>query len=297
MTETKWTSQNIPDLNNKIVIITGATSGLGKEAAKIIASKNATVIMAVRNTKKAEGVASEIRAEYKNAKLDIRQLDLGSLKSIKTFAEDFLKSYNQLDILINNAGVMACPYSKTEDGFEIQMGTNHLGPFALTGLLFPMLQKTANSRIVSTSSFAHLQGNIDFSDINWETRNYQTSKAYADSKIANLYFTYELAKICQGNNPLVTVAHPGWTKTELDRYSGITEFLGNIFAQKVDMGTLPTLRAAFDPEAKPGDFFGPEGLFGIKGYPIKVKSNKLSHDEDIAKKLWEVSEKLTGIKY
>ncbi|MEI6729153.1 MAG: oxidoreductase [bacterium] len=297
MTSQNWTTKNIPNQTGKIIIITGATSGLGKQAAKIIASKNATVIMAVRNTKKAEIVAIEIRAEFPNSKLDIRQLDLSSLKSIKTFASEFLKSYDKLDILINNAGVMACPYSKTEDNFEIQMGTNHFGPFALTGLLMPVLKKTPNSRIVSTSSFAHLRGNIDFSDINWENRNYTSFQAYCDSKMANLYFTYELAKKCENGHPLVTVAHPGWTKTELDRYSAASDFFGRIFAQKVDMGTLPTLRAAFDPEAKPGDFFGPDGWFGIKGYPIKVKSNKLSHNQDIAKELWNTSEKLTGIIY
>jgi len=297
MKKSNWTTQNIPDQTSKIIIITGATSGLGKQATKVLAGKNATIIMAVRNIKKAETVASEIKGESPDAKLDIRQLDLGSLNSIKTFATSFLKSYDKLDILINNAGVMACPYSKTEDGFEIQMGTNHFGPFALTGLLFDLLKKTPNSRIVSTSSFAHLQGNIDFADINWETRDYNTTKAYADSKIANLYFIYELAKKCQNGHPLVTACHPGWTKTELDRYSGITEFLGNIFAQKVEMGTLPTLRAAFDVDAKPGDFFGPNGWFGIRGYPVKVQSNKLSHNEELTKKLWEVSQQQTGISY
>lgn len=297
MTKSTWNVENIPNQTDKIIIITGATSGLGKQATKVLATKDATVIMAVRNTKKAEIVANEIRLEHSEAKLVIRQLDLSSLKSIKTFAADFLKSYDKLDILINNAGVMACPYSKTEDGFEIQMGTNHFGPFALTGLLFDILKKTPDSRIVSTSSFAHLQGNINFSDLNWETRKYNRAKAYADSKIANLYFTYELAKKCEAGHPLVTVAHPGWTKTELDRHSGIAAFLGNILAQKVEMGTLPTLRAAFDTEAKPGDFFGPNGLFGIKGYPVIVKSNKLSHDEIIAKKLWDMSEKMTGVKY
>lgn len=297
MTKSTWNVENIPNQTDKIIIITGATSGLGKQATKVLATKDATVIMAVRNTKKAEIVANEIRLEHSEAKLVIRQLDLSSLKSIKTFAADFLKSYDKLDILINNAGVMACPYSKTEDGFEIQMGTNHFGPFALTGLLFDILKKTPDSRIVSTSSFAHLQGNINFSDLNWETRKYNRAKAYGDSKIANLYFTYELAKKCEAGHPLVTVAHPGWTKTELDRHSGIAAFLGNILAQKVEMGTLPTLRAAFDTEAKPGDFFGPNGLFGIKGYPVIVKSNKLSHDEIIAKKLWDMSEKMTGVKY
>jgi NAD(P)-dependent dehydrogenase (short-subunit alcohol dehydrogenase family) len=210
-----------------------------------------------------------------------------------------LQSYNQLDILINNAGIMYCPYSKTQDGFEMQMGTNHLGPYALTAQLMPLLIKTANSRIVNTASLAHLTGNIDFEDINWENRKYKTMQAYADSKIANLYFHYELAKKLKGQNnaPLVIAAHPGWTKTELDRHIGIVGIISSIIGQKATMGVLPTLRAATDPDAISGDYFGPDGFTEIRGNPIKVKSNAMSLNTQKAEQLWTLSEQLTRIKY
>ena len=299
MSNKNWNTQNIPDQNGKVVIITGATSGLGKEAAKIFAQKNATVIMPVRNTEKAKSVREEIIKINANAKIDIRSLDLSSLNSIKLFAVEISKSYNQLDILINNAGIMYCPYSKTQDGFEMQMGTNHLGPYALTAQLMPLLMKTTNSRIVNTASLAHLTGNIDFEDINWENRKYKTMQAYADSKIANLYFHYELAKKLkvQKNAPLVIAAHPGWTKTELDRHIGIVGIISSIIGQKAEMGVLPTLRAAIDPEANSGDYFGPDGFREMRGNPVKVKSNAMSLNAQKAEQLWTISEKLTGIKY
>lgn len=295
----KWGIQNIPNQNGKTIIITGASSGLGKEATRVLAHKNATVIMAVRNIKKAEAVASEIRCNFPESKIDVRQLELGSLDSVKSFAKGFISDYTQLDMLINNAGVMACPFSKTEDGFEIQMGTNHLGHFALTGQLMPLLKSTKNSRLVVTSSVAHRQGNIDFNDINWGKRDYKTGKAYGDSKLANLYFAYELVKRQSKDTdaPIVTIAHPGWTKTELDRHSGLFQFLGNIIAQTVQMGTLPSLRAATDGNANTGEYYGPSSLMELRGHPIIVQSNKLSHDAHKATKLWNMSEELTGVQY
>lgn len=194
---------------------------------------------------------------------------------------------------------MMCPYSTTEDGFEIQMGTNHLGHFALTGRLMPLLKKTKDSRVVAISSIGHNMGNIDLSDINWEKRKYNTNRAYGDSKLANLYFTYELARKLEDDNntPMVVAAHPGVTATELTRHSKFFKFFNIFFSQKVDVGTLPTLRAATDPEAKPGDYFGPKGFRGMKGYPVKVDSNKLSKDVIIARKLWVLSEEMTGVSY
>ncbi len=299
MSKERWTSEEIPDQKGRLVIVTGSTSGLGKEAARVFCGKRALVILAVRNVKKGEAVVSEIKKEYPDAELMVRMLDLSSLTSIKDFSEKVLKDFDRLDILINNAGVMMCPFSKTEDGFEIQMGTNHLGHFALTGYLLPLLKKTENSCIVATSSMAHKAGNIDFTDLNWEKRAYKTMQAYGDSKIANLYFAFELAKKLEttGNNPKVTAAHPGWTATELQRHAGLFSFLNNFFAQDVAMGTLPTLRAATDPNAQPGDYFGPAGLFEMRGYPIKVPSNKRSHDKAAAQKLWELSQELTGVVY
>ncbi len=299
MKKEKWSSNNIPDQKGKVAIVTGATSGLGKEAAKVLASKNASVILAVRNVEKGEGVITEIKNELPTADIVVRALDLTSLESIKTFTDGIIKDFDRLDILINNAGIMMCPYSKTKDGFEIQMGTNHFGHFALTGRLMPLLKSTINSRIVATSSVAHNMGNIDFSDINWEKRKYNTQKAYGDSKIANLYFMFELIKKLENeeNAPRVIAAHPGWTRTELQRHSGLASFLNNFFSQNVKMGTLPTLRAATDPEADSGDYYGPRGFMEMKGYPVKVKSNKRSQDKEAAKKLWEVSENLTSVKF
>lgn len=299
MAKSNWNVDHISDQTGKIVVITGATSGLGKEAAIQMAGKNATVVLAVRNVEKAEKVREEILSKHPQSDIKVMHLDLGSLSSIKKFARDVMNNFERLDILINNAGVMMCPYSKTEDGFEIQMGTNHLGNFALTGHLMPLLKKTKDSRIVVTSSIAHRQGNIDFSDLNWERRKYNTSKAYGDSKIANLYFTYELAERLKDDPdaPIVTAAHPGWTRTDLQRHSGFFLFLNNFFAQKVEVGTLPTLRAAVDPEARSGDYFGPSGFSEMRGTPVKVDSNARSHNRESARKLWELSEELTGVHY
>lgn len=299
MKNKKWGVQNINEQKGKTIIITGATSGLGKEATRVLAKKNATVIMAVRNTQKAEMVVSEIRKEYANVKIDIRDLDLGSLDSISSFAKGVLEDYKKLDILINNAGIMMCPYSKTKNDFEIQMGTNHLGPFALTGLLMPLLLNTKNARIVSTSSVAHNQGNIDFTDINWEKRKYDTSKAYSDSKLANLYFSYELKRRLENvkNPPLVVTAHPGGTKTNLARHSGIFNIFMNLLFLPVEKGVLSTLRAATDVNAKSGDYYGPGGFMQVRGFPELVQSSKMSHNLTNAKRLWDLSEQLTGVQY
>lgn len=299
MSKSDWNENNIPDLKGKVIIVTGATSGLGKEATRILTQKNATIIMAVRNTKKAEAVAQEIKKQHPNAQIDIKEMDLSSLASVKLFANGVLKNYDQLDVLINNAGIMACPFDKTQDGYEIQMGTNHLGHFALTGLLMPLLETTKNARIVATSSIGHRMGNIDFADINWEKRKYNSSKAYADSKLANLYFTYALANKLnpEKKDIKVTVAHPGWTRTDLQKHSWYMRMLNPLFSQGPDQGVLPTLRAAFDPNANSGEYFGPSRFFEMHGSPIVVKSNERSHDTEAAKKLWHISEELTNIKY
>ena len=193
MKKENWNESNISDQSGKIFIVTGPTSGLGEETAKVLSRKNATVIMAARNIKKAESVANEILVENKNAKIDIEELDLTSLESISNFSQSIIKKYKTLDCLINNAGIMACPYSKTKDGFEIQMGTNHLGHFALTGQLISLLKKTPNSRVVNVSSIAHTSGNIDFDDLNWEKRKYRTFNLTLPSN-AKIMFTL-LSKI------------------------------------------------------------------------------------------------------
>jgi NAD(P)-dependent dehydrogenase (short-subunit alcohol dehydrogenase family) len=299
MSKSKWDRSNIPNQKGKVIVITGATSGLGKEATKVLVEKGATIVMAVRNTQKAASVVKEIQKTFPDAIIDVRELDLISLKSVQDFADGILAAYNQLDILINNAGIMMCPYSKTEDGFEIQMGVNHLGHFALTGLLMPLLKQTKKSRVVATASIAHKSGNINFEDINWEKRKYATTKAYSDSKLANLYFAYELARKLKNepNAPMIVAAHPGWTKTELDRHSGVVAFLSNMIAQTAEMGTLPTLRAAVDADLKSGDYIGPVKFMEMRGYPVVVKSNAMSYDTTKAKQLWDMSEEMTGVKY
>jgi len=299
MSHDKWYSKDVPDQSGRVGIVTGASSGIGYETARILAEKNAKVIIAVRNPEKGNNALNKIKAGYSKADLSVMELDLADLKSVKQFAEVYKKEYKQLDLLINNAGVMIPPYSKTTDGFELQFGTNHLGHFALTGLLLDVVKKTAGSRIVNVSSMAHTQGNINFDDLNWEKRKYTPWKAYGDSKIANLYFTYELAKKLGSakDTPLVVAAHPGWTATELQRHSGLMSFLNNLFAQKIEMGALPTLYAAVASDVKSGDYFGPSGFKEIRGYPKKVESNALSKDTAIAKKLWDISEELTGITY
>jgi NAD(P)-dependent dehydrogenase (short-subunit alcohol dehydrogenase family) len=299
MAKNTWNINQIPDIRDKVVIITGASSGLGQEASRILSLKNATIVMAVRNTNKAEQVAANIKKQHPAAKLDILELELASLESVKLFAKSFLNKYRKLDVLINNAGIMACPYAKTLDGFEIQMGTNHLGHFALTGLLMPLLKTTKNARIVATSSIGHRMGNIDFSDFNWEKRTYKSSQAYADSKLANLYFTYQLAKkpANDENGLKVTAAHPGWTRTDLQKHSWYMRALNPLFSQGPDQGVLPTMRAAFDEHAKSGDYFGPSRFFEMHGSPVIVNSNERSHDKEAAKKLWEISEALTCIRY
>jgi len=299
MAKSNWNANNIPSQSGKVIVITGATSGLGKEAARVLARKEGTVVLAIRNLKKGGKVIADIKGEVPNAHVEQIKLDLSSLASVESFVKEFQEKHDRLDILINNAGVMMCPYSKTEDGFEIQMGVNHLGHFALTGQLMPILKQTKGSRIVSTSSVAHKFGNIDFSDLNWENRKYRTSRAYGDSKIANLYFMYEMKKRYEDDKdaPIITASHPGWTETELQRHTGSARFLNKFFAQDVQTGTLPTLRAAVDPEAKSGDYYGPYRFFEMWGNPIKVKSNKRSHDSDAARRLWELSEQMTGVQY
>jgi NAD(P)-dependent dehydrogenase (short-subunit alcohol dehydrogenase family) len=299
MSQTKWDASRIPDQKGRVIIVTGSTSGIGKETARILAKKNSTVILAVRNVEKGKGVAAEIRQEYPTADVAVRELDLSSLESVSAFAKGINRDYDRLDILINNAGIMMCPYSTTQDGFDIQMGTNHLGHFALTGRLMPLLEKTEGSRIVALSSGAHAMGDIDLTDLNWEERSYNTQRAYGDSKLANLYFTYELARRLEsnGNNPRVTAAHPGWTATDLQRHSGLMRFANLFFAQNVAMGALPTLRAAFDEDANQGDFFGPEGMFHMRGYPVVQDSSERSHDGDMARELWKASEEMTGVTY
>ncbi len=254
--------------------------------------------MAVRDIKKGEDAVNEIQKTYNETNIQIMELDLSDLSSVSQFAENFKHKYNKIDLLINNAGVMIPPYSKTKDGFELQIGVNHLGHFALTSQLFDLIKTTDHSGIVNVSSIAHKQGIIDFNDINSE-KKYKKMKAYGQSKLANLLFTFELnRKIKKADLSVLSVAaHPGWTHTNLSRHIGFSDFISPVFAQKQSMGALPILYAAVAEDVNSGDYFGPGGWREIKGYPKKVESNELSHDLQTAAELWQVSEEMTKVKF
>jgi NAD(P)-dependent dehydrogenase (short-subunit alcohol dehydrogenase family) len=301
-----WTLQDIPDQQGRVVVITGGNSGIGYEAGLVLAGKHAHVILTARNLNKAEAAALNIREKYPQAQITVMELDLADLKSVRNFVQAFLLKYKHLDILINNAGVMALPKRKTVDGFEMQFGTNHLGHFALTGLLLPVLKATPNARIVTVSSGVHVSGDIHFDDLQWEKR-YDRWGAYAQSKLANLLFAYELQRrLAATGSQLISVGcHPGYTATNLQAAgpqmdgSAVRLWLmklGNaIFAQGQDVGALPTLYAAVAPDVNGCDYIGPQG--GMRGYPAKVMSSNKSLDEALAKRLWKVSEELTDVIY
>ncbi len=295
----RWNTNNIKNQAGRVVIVTGSSSGLGFETTQVLARKNATIIMAVRNPQKAEQALDSLKSANPHADICFMQLDLADLTSIKAFADAFKASFERLDLLINNAGIMTPPYGLTADGFELQMGTNHLGHFALTGLLIDVLQQTPDSRIVNVSSMAHKMGNINFDDLHWEKRRYKKWNAYGDSKIANLHFTFALDQQLRSKNShiIAAAAHPGYTATKLQRHTGLFSALNHILAQDVSMGALPTLYAATAMDVQGGDFFGPAGFMEVRGYPKQVKANRRAHDMEIAKKLWDVSQELTGIHF
>ncbi|QQS39962.1 MAG: SDR family NAD(P)-dependent oxidoreductase [Acidobacteriota bacterium] len=295
----KWTAEEVPSQEGHVAIVTGSSSGIGEEAARILAMKGAEVIIAVRNLEKGDAARNRILEAHPHGVLHLMKLDLADLQSVREFADGFISRFLRLDLLINNAGVMVPPYSKTKDGFELQFGTNHLGHFVLTARLFDLLKRTEGSRVVNVSSGAHRMGKLDFDDLNWEARDYSAWTAYGDSKIANLYFTRELARRteAEGENVVITAAHPGWTATDLQRNSGIANFLNNFFAMSVDKGALPTLRAAVDDEAESGAYFGPDGIREMWGHPVRVEPNDLAKNDSIAERLWKVSEEMTGERF
>jgi NAD(P)-dependent dehydrogenase (short-subunit alcohol dehydrogenase family) len=293
-----WTTKDIPDLTGKIAIVTGANSGIGYETAKALANKGAIIVMACRNLEKAQLAAGEIRLGNRDADLDIIHLDLADLSSVRQFAEIFRSRYETLDLLINNAGVMIPPYTKTVDGFELQFAANHLGHYALTGLLLDRLLATPGARVINVSSGAHRMGSgtIDFDNLNAEN-GYSASGAYAQSKLANLLFTLELNRYFKniGADTIAASAHPGWTVTGLQR--GFMHTISRVIGQQPAMGALPTLQAAIHPEVQPNDYYGPGGLMEMRGYPTKVDTSAAAKDQVLAQRLWNVSEELTGIQY
>lgn len=299
----KWTTNDIPDLTGKVMIVTGGNSGLGYEAVKALAQKGAEVILASRSVERGETAKKEM-GDVKG-KIAVMQLDLQDFDSIEKFAKNFKKKYNRLDVLLNNAGIMTTPYFKTKDGLEGQIGTNHFGHFKLTGHLLDVIVKTPNSRVVNVSSAAHKQGKMDFENLMFEKGGYSPMKAYGRSKLSNLLFTYELQRFFEASkvDSIAVAAHPGVSRTNLDRYiKGKLWFkllypVFKFFTQDQAHGVLPEIRAAVDPEVKGSEYYGPDGKREMKGFPVKVESNAASHNVEDAKKLWDISEEITGVKF
>jgi NAD(P)-dependent dehydrogenase (short-subunit alcohol dehydrogenase family) len=303
-----WTHDDIPDQSGRTIIVTGANSGIGLEAAKALAGAGAHVVLACRDPRKADAALGALRAGAPRARLDVLPLDLASLASVRDFAKAFADRHLRLDVLVNNAGVMAIPRRTTADGFEMQLGTNHLGHFALTGLLLPLLLATQGSRVVTVSSTAHRGGRMRFDDLHGEQR-YTRWGAYGQSKLANLLFSYELDRRAQaaGHALVAAACHPGYSATNLQfvgpRMDGsrwlesLMAAANRLFSQDAAMGALPTLYAATAPEVRGGDYIGPDRFFESWGHPKKVGSSPRSHDREAARRLWELSEQLTGVGY
>jgi NAD(P)-dependent dehydrogenase (short-subunit alcohol dehydrogenase family) len=298
----KWTAADVPDQTGRVAIVTGANSGLGLDTATVLADKGAHVVLAVRNLDKGNQAADRIRAKNANAVVSLQELDLTSLDSVRKAADQLRADDPRIDLLINNAGVMYVPTRETtKDGFEMQFGTNHLGHFALTGQLLDNLLPVEGSRVVTVSSVGHrILARIHFDDLQLE-RRYNRVESYGQSKLANLLFTYELQRrlAAKGTPTIAAAAHPGVADTELMRHlpAAIPDFLWRPFSQPAARGALPILRAATDPKVEGGQYYGPDGIGEIQGHPKLVKSSAQSHNEDIQRRLWAVSEELTGVTF
>jgi len=298
----KWTATDVPDQSGRIAIVTGANSGLGYDTAAVLAEKGAHVVLAVRNIDKGKEAVDRIKAASPNAVVALQQLDLSSLDSVRKAADELRAAHPRIDLLINNAGVMYVPTRETtKDGFEMQFGTNHLGHFALTGLLLDNMLSVDGSRVVTVSSVGHrLMARIHFDDPHLQ-RKYNRVEAYGQSKLANLMFTYDLQRRLKlkGVPTVALAAHPGFSDTELMRYlpDFIPNFVWKIGTQPADKGALPTLRAATDPGAQGGQYYGPDGLGEVKGSPKVVASSAQSRNEELQRRLWTMSEELTGVIY
>lgn len=294
-----WNEASVPDQSGRVAIVTGANTGIGWETARVLAERGAEVILACRNPSKAADAVARIRAAAPSSKVRAEALDLSDLESVKAFAARFTEQHQRLDLLIDNAGVMVPPESKTKQGFELQFGTNHLGHFALTGLLLPLLDATEGSRVVVVSSGAHHYGTIDLSDLSFQKRGYSAWRAYCQSKLANLMFALELGRrlSASGSRVLVTAAHPGWTATDLQRTAPMARLGNALFAMKPIGGALPTLRAAVDPGASSGSYYGPTGFYEMSGPPGLARINARARDQQVASALWTESEALTGVRY
>ncbi len=301
----KWTTADVPDQSGRVAVVTGANTGLGYHTAAALAQSGAHVVLAVRNLEKGNLALARIVAAHPRADVTLQALDLSSLESVRAAAAALRKAYPRIDLLINNAGVMYTPKQVTADGFEMQFGTNHLGHFALTGLLLENLLPVRGSRVVTVSSMGHrIRAAIHFDDLQWE-RRYDRVAAYGQAKLANLLFTYELQRRLAAREQPTTIAvaaHPGVSSTELFRnmpavLRPAATLLAPLLFQNAAMGALPTLRAAIDPDVEGGQYYGPDGLGEQRGHPKLVSSSAQSHDEDLQHRLWKVSEELTGVTY
>ncbi|MBJ7341445.1 SDR family NAD(P)-dependent oxidoreductase [Mycolicibacterium sp.] len=313
---TKWTAADVPDQSGRVAIVTGSNTGLGYDTARVLAERGAHVVLAVRDLDKGKAAAARLVGRVPRADVTVHRLDVGSLKSVRTAAEELKTAYPRIDLLINNAGVMYPPKQLTEDGFELQFGTNHLGAFALTGLLLENLLPVEGSRVVAVASIAHtIQAAIHFDDLQWE-RKYNRVAAYGQSKLSNLLFTYELNRRLGGQersdsgsglagkdeSTIAVAAHPGISNTELMRHvpgSGLPGFsaLAGLVTNSPEMGALATLRAATDPRVRGAQYYGPDGFRELRGHPKLVESSRQSHDQDLQGRLWTVSEELTGVTF
>jgi NAD(P)-dependent dehydrogenase (short-subunit alcohol dehydrogenase family) len=306
----KWTTADMPSLKGRIAVVTGANSGLGLHTTVGLARAGAEVVMACRSPDKAAQALAQVRTEAPGARVEVLPLDLASLASVRAFAEGFKAKYPRLDLLVNNAGVMAIPYAKTKDGFEMQVGTNHFGHFALTGLLLDALKAAPEPRVISVASQAHRwTAGMDLDDPFFERKSYKKWDAYGKSKLANLLFIFELNKRLQAANVkvLAAAAHPGYSDTNLQyvapqiENSAIGKLMmkvGNaILAQPADMGALPTLYAASMPDVHGGDYIGPDGFQQMRGYPTKVGTRSAARNPELQRRWWELSEQLTGVNY
>jgi len=299
----RWTEADVPDQSGRTAVITGANSGIGFEAARVLAARGARLILGCRDQGKAHDAVVRIRATAPGAEVRVVPLDLASLRSVRAAAAQIRSGCEGIDLLINNAGVMMPPYGFTADGFELQLGINHLGHFALTGLLLDRLAGLPGARVVTVSSNSHQAGRINFDDLQ-SRRDYKRIAGYGQSKLANLMFTYELQRrlAAAGSPAIAAAAHPGLTRTDLARYlsrvmTAYYVLVERPLAQSAAMGALGTLRAATDPAVRGGDYYGPVRWRGERGYPQRISSSERSHDEGDQRRLWQESERLTGVRY
>jgi NAD(P)-dependent dehydrogenase (short-subunit alcohol dehydrogenase family) len=300
----KWTAGDIPDQSGRLAIVTGGNSGLGLVTALELARAGARVIVACRNAAKGTAAVEEIRSAAPGAEAEVAALDLADLSSVRAFAENFYSEHGGLDLLVNNAGVMAPPRRETTDGFELQFGTNHLGHFALTGLLIGAMEEREDARVVTVSSGAHHMGQINFDDLQSEGR-YKRWRTYGQSKLANLLFALELDRRLRAAGSAIRSfgAHPGYAATNLQYAApplherAVFVVANRILAQSAEMGALPILYAATEPGVEGGTYVGPDSFYEQRGHPARARISRAARDEEVAARLWEVSEELTGVKF